>query len=173
MFDLPPTVEVNPGLSSDACVIRAAQHYGVAPDLMLAVRSLERGVPGQSVSNTDGSRDHNEPGLNTRTLQELERRGWDVDRLQFDGCYAMYAASYWMRQKLVSVADRDLPLMTKAARYNSATAEHNAAYQIKLKPYLADWGCYLHVFWKSPPKSLFSYASGVLNDDNMKLCKQL
>ena len=170
MFDV-PVLDESVGLSSDVCVITAAKSYNVPPDLMLAVRSVERGVTGQSVGNTNGTRDHGEPGLNTETLQELDKRGWDTKRISYDGCYGMYAASYWMRTKLLEAKYKNQPLLSRAARYNSATPEHNQKYQARLAPFLQAWGCYLHVFWRIPAKGLFVIASGVLDEEDLSSCK--
>lgn len=163
----PPT----PSLSSNACVIVAAQEQGVPPDLMLAVRTVERGTPGKYTTNTDGTRDYNEPGLNTRTLSELARRGWDVQRLIHDGCYAMGASAFWMRLKLLDVRARPIPLLSRAARYNSATHHHNANYQAVLVQPLLDWSCHLHHHWKMPAKALFTVASQVTTEQELKQCQ--
>lgn len=159
-----------PTMSSDACVIVAAQEQGVPPDLMLAVRSVERGTPGKYTTNTDGSRDHNEPGLNTRTVRDLRARGWDAERLLHDGCYAMSASAFWMRLKLLDVRGRDISLLSRAARYNSATSHHNANYQAVLVPALRDWSCYLHHHWKTPAQALFSVASNVTTEQELTKC---
>lgn len=166
--DLP----ISQGFSSDICVIRAAEHYGLPPDLMFAVRAVERGKPNSAVANKDGTHDFNEPGLNTRTLRELGPKGWDVYRLSYDGCYAMYAASYWMRKKLVEAASKPGSLLSKAARYHSATPRFNTAYQRRLAPFLANWGCYLHVYWKYDAQSLFVIQSGVLKSEDLLQCKR-
>lgn len=174
MVDSPPAIEYRAGLSSDACAISAAARYGIGADLLLAVRSVERGMPSQRVGNTDGSYDHNEPGLNTRTLYEMSLRGWDSYRLRVDGCYAMYAASAWMAQKFRESGGRDLSLLSRAARYNSATPSHNEAYQRKLAPYIGSWGCYLYVFWKQPPERLFVVAAGLMNEQELEeKCQRL
>ena len=157
-------------LSSDACVIVAAHEQGVPPDLMLAVRTVERGTPGKYTTNKDGSRDFNEPGLNTRTVRDLSIRGWDVQRLLHDGCYAMGASAFWMRLKLLDVRGRDIPLLSRAARYNSATSHHNANYQAALVPPLRAWSCHLHHHWKVPAKALFSVASSVTTEQELTKC---
>lgn len=166
-MDVPPP----PTFSSDACVITAAGEFGVAPDLMLAVRAVERGIPGGHVTNTDGSRDHNEPGLNTRTVRHLVANGWDQPRLLYDGCYAMKAAAFWMRIKLLDVRGGQIPLLSRAARYNSATPAHNANYQTALIQPLLDWSCHLHHFWKVPPAGLFAVASAITNEKELTECK--
>lgn len=158
-------------LSSDACVIVAAQEQGVPADLMLAVRSVERGTPGRYTRNTDGSLDFNEPGLNTRTVRQLAQEGWDVPKLLHDGCYAMQASAYWMRLKLLDVRGRPIPLLSRAARYNSATAHHNVNYQQVLLPRLRDWSCHLHHYWKVPAASLFAVASDVISENELSTCK--
>ena len=158
----PPAIEFTPGLSSDMCVVSAATTYGVPADLMLAVRSVERGMPHQSVGNKDGSSDFNEPGLNSRTLDELvERWGWDGYRLRVDGCYAMYAATFWMQSKMKS-GKQQVTLLSRAARYNSGTPTHNEDYQARLAPFIGQWACYLFVHWKSNPQELFVVQSGLL-----------
>jgi hypothetical protein len=170
---LPPDIPVSHGLSSDVCVIRAADASGVPADLMFAVRSVERGMPAQAVRNTDGTEDHNEPGLNTKTLIELTYRyGWDMSRLKTDGCYAMYAGSFWMRQKLFGVRYRGISLLSKAARYNSATPGPNLEYQKRLVPHMVNWACYLHVFWRVDAEGLFAVASGVLKPEDLEQCKK-
>lgn len=160
-----------PSLSSDACVIVAAQEQGVPADLMLAVRSVERGTPGRFTTNADGSRDFNEPGLNTRTVRTLATQGWDVGRLVNDGCYAMQASAYWMRLKLLDVRGRPIPLLSRAARYNSATQRHNANYQQVLIPRLREWSCHLHHYWKVPPDALFAIASETITEQELTSCK--
>lgn len=157
--------------SSDACVVVAAQQEGVAPDLMLAVRSVERGSPSSSVGNTDGSRDYNEPGLNSRTVGALISQGWDYDMLLHDGCYAMRASAHWMRMKLVDVRGADIPLLSRAARYNSATPQHNYSYQAALVPRLQEWACHLHHYWRMPAQGLFSVASNVITEQELSKCK--
>lgn len=154
-------------------MIQAAQSFGVAPDLLFAVRAVERGTPGKSVANKDGSHDYNESGLNTRTIVELVNvHGWDRLRLVHDGCYAMHAAAFWMRQKLIGVRYRDQPLLSKAARYHSATPSLNIEYQRRLIPFMADWACYLHVYWRMEPAGLFAAASGVLEVKDFERCKR-
>lgn len=164
--DLPP-----PALSSDVCVIVAAKEEGVPVDLMLAVRSVERGTPGKFTTNTNGTRDFNEPGLNTGTIKELANQGWNVPLLIRDGCYGMRAASYWMRTKLLNVQGSSLPLLARAARYNSATKQHNENYQNVLVPKLADWSCHVYHHWKVPASALFAVASQVTTEEELKKCK--
>lgn len=166
-----PTVEMAPPLSSNVCVMSAAAQYGVPADLMLAVRSIERGTPGRSVGNTDGSRDYNEPGLNSRTMRELQAQGWDAKRLANDACYAMRASAHWMRVKLLDVRSSSLPLLARAARYNSATPVHNQRYQDMLRPALQDWSCHLHHHWKIPAESLFAVASRVTTEKELSSCR--
>lgn len=164
-------MDIMPTLSSDACVIVAAQEQGVPADLMLAVRAVERGTPGKFTTNKDGSRDFNEPGLNTRTVKTLAEQGWDVTRLLNDGCYAMQASAYWMRLKLLDVRGRSISLLSRAARYNSATAHHNENYQQALLPHLRNWSCHLHHYWKFPAAALFAVASETVNEQELTSCK--
>lgn len=160
-----PVVE---GFSSDVCVIHAAKRFGVPADLMFAVRAVERGKPSESLANRDGTHDVNEPGLNTKTVRELVMKGWDRYRLVHDGCYSMYAAAYWMNYKWSTASGGTL--LSKAARYHSATTSHNEGYQRKLIPFLANWGCYLHVYWRFLPDDLFVVQSGVLKKEDLQLC---
>lgn len=157
--------------ASDVCVITAATGQGVAPDLMLAVRSVERGKPGGSVANTNGTADFNEPGLNTKTVVALEGLGWDVQRMRNDGCYAMSAASYWMRGKLLDASHLDDSLLARAARYNSKTPQYNIAYQQRLQAPLRTWACHLHNYWKMPAEQLFATASNVMTEKELTTCK--
>lgn len=157
--------------ASDVCVISAAQNHGVPADLMLAVRSIERGRPGGRVQNTNGTSDFNEPGINTRTLEALDRKGWEVDRLMNDGCYAMQAASYWMRIKLLDAVSSDEPLLARAARYHSRTFTYNIAYQGKLKTALRTWACHLSEHWKVSHTQLFALSSGVMSEKELTTCK--
>lgn len=157
--------------ASDVCVVTAAAAQGIAPDLMLAVRSIERGTPGKAVRNTNGSGDFNEPGLNTSTINILAAQGWDVSRLVNDGCYAMNAAAYWMRNKLLDAQQTDDPLLARAARYNSKTPQYNAAYQQRLQAPLRQWACHLHSYWKMPANQLFATASNVMTEKELTTCK--
>lgn len=157
--------------ASDVCVITASVAQGVAPDLMLAVRSVERGQPGKSVSNTDGTVDFNEPGLNTRTVRDLANQGWDAGRMLNDGCYAMNAAAFWMRSKLLDVRMANTPLLARAARYNSKTPQYNIAYQQRLQSPLRTWACHLHHFWSTPADQLFAVASEVMSEKELNTCK--
>ena len=169
---IPMDVDINPPmfLSSDVCVIMAAQRYDIAPDLLLAVRSVERGKPGQSVLNTNGTRDYNEPGLNTHTVRKLARVGWDEQRLLNDSCYAMHASAHWMRIKLLDAKSNE-SLLARAARYNSATPVHNIRYQGMLRGPLRDWSCQLHKRWKYPLDTLFAVASNVITENELKTCQ--
>ena len=157
--------------ASDVCVITAAANQGVAADLMLAVRSVERGRPGKSVGNTDGTADFNEPGLNSKTIEDLKRKGWDVNRMLNDGCYAMNAASFWMRSKLLDVHMSDAPLLARAARYNSKTPQYNMQYQQRLERPLRTWACHLHHYWATPASQLFAVASEVMSEKELNTCK--
>lgn len=167
-----PDLPVSTVLSSDICVIHAAQHYGLPPDLMFAVRAVEGGKPYGAVANKDGSFDFNEPGLNTRTVRELTLSGWDAYRLASDGCYSMYAASFWMHSKLEQASKSSGTLLSKAARYHSGTPALNTNYQKLLAPFLANWGCYLHVYWKFDAVALFVVQSGVLKTEDLLQCKR-
>ena len=157
-------------LSSDACVIVAAQRYGVAADLLLAVRSVERGAPHRATRNNDGTRDYNEPGLNSRTMNALVGLGWDPFLLEHDGCYAMKASAYWMSIKLLEVSNTSMPLLARAARYNSATPSYNVRYQGLLRESLRNWSCYLHRHWKLPSAALFAVASKVITENELNTC---
>jgi hypothetical protein len=169
---IPLDVDINPplSLSSDVCVIMAAQRYDIAPDLLLAVRSVERGKPGQSVLNTNGTSDFNEPGLNTTTIRKLTKQGWNEQRLINDSCYAMHASAHWMRIKLLDGSLGE-PLLARAARYNSATPVYNVRYQGMLKGPLRDWSCQLHQRWKLPPDALFAVASKVITENELRTCQ--
>jgi len=148
----------------------AAQRYDIAPDLLLAVRSVERGKPGKSVLNTNGTRDFNEPGLNTRTVHKLARQGWDEQRLLNDSCYAMHASAHWLRIKLLD-GNSGEPLLARAARYNSATPIYNVRYQGMLRGPLRDWSCHLHQRWKLPLTTLFAIASKVITENELRTCQ--
>lgn len=161
------------GLSTDVCVMAAAERFRLPADLLFAVRAVERGMPGHAVLNTNGTSDFNEPGLNTQTIKELERRGWDAQRLYVDGCYAMNASAFWMRIKLAEVAGRaELTLLQRVAGYNSRTPSHNAEYQRRLIPHILNWGCYLNVYWGYEPESLFGVHSGLIDREGFGRCKR-
>ena len=158
-------------LSTDACVIAAAQQFSVGADLMLAIRSHERGRPGFANGNTDGSHDYNEPGLNTRTVIELISGGWIAQRLAYDGCYAMNASAYWMRARLLDQAGSHMPLLQRAARYHSKTLVYNIRYQEKIKQPMLDWACHLYHFWRIDAQGLFAVAANLVSERELQICQ--
>ncbi|MBL8511935.1 MAG: hypothetical protein JNM52_09845, partial [Betaproteobacteria bacterium] len=99
---VPVAVDLPLSPSNVECAIQAAVRNGVPPDLVLALRAVEAGHAGTATRNDDGSYDFGEAAINSVKFPELAQKGYDPQRLVSDGCYAMDAKAFIVREHLVN-----------------------------------------------------------------------
>ncbi len=127
------------------CVLRAAQKQGVPANVLLALASVEKGRNGQSVSNTNGSRDIGHFQINTIHWSQDGRLAQYPSITQQDvawrGCYNAELAAWMLRQHIDEPTGQDF--WTRVANYHSKTPKYNAVYRSKLIPFAIRWGNWL------------------------------
>ena len=125
---------VSPAVASAAeggrnqCVLAAAAHYQVPVDLLRAIIRTEGGTTGQSVGNTNGSRDMGLMQINTIHLPELERYGITRAMLINDECLNIHVGAFILHRELSRGGD----YWTNVGAYNSRTPKHNERYRSKV-----------------------------------------
>lgn len=117
-----------------ACVMIAANLYGVPPAVMIGIMQVEGGRVGQQVGpNRNGSYDLGPMQVNTRWVPELARF-WRVDQktakaaVRDDGCVNVKVAAWILRQKIEEAGSLYLGI----AHYHSATPAHGHRYASKV-----------------------------------------
>lgn len=111
-----------------SCVIAAAAHYQVPDDLVRAIIRTEGGTTGQSVGNTNGSRDMGLMQINTIHLPELARYGITRAMLINDECLNIHVGTFILHRELSRGGD----YWTNVGAYNSRTPKHNERYRSKV-----------------------------------------
>ena len=121
----------------DTCIRAAAARYSVAVDLIRAIIRTEGGTTGQTVGNTNGSRDMGLMQINTIHLPELARYGITREMVIHDECVNIHVGTFILHREL----SRDGDYWTNVGAYNSRTPVHNKRYQQKvLNNLLKLWG---------------------------------
>ena len=121
----------------DTCVRAASQRYGVPVDLVYAIIKTEGGTTGQTVGNTNGSRDMGLMQINTIHLPELAKHGITRDMVIGNECLNIHVGAFILHRELSRGGD----FWTNVGAYNSRTPVHNKRYRAKvLKNLLARWG---------------------------------
>lgn len=117
----------------EACVQAAAARYAVPVDLVRAIIRTEGGTTGQSVGNTNGSRDMGLMQINTIHLRNaphfLEERGITRELLINNECLNIHVGTYILSYEL---AREDADFWTNVGAYNSRTPKHNRVYRGKV-----------------------------------------
>lgn len=132
------------------CVIVAAQERGVPANVLLGLASIEMGVNGDRLKNTNKSLDLGHFGINTIHFEPgepLAEAGIRPEHVANDGCYNAQVAAWLLARHLHRKRGTDFWVW--AANYHSATPHLNAIYGKKLKRYSEQWGLWLqHAFPK-------------------------
>lgn len=108
-----------------ACLLAAAHHQNIPPAVLWGLWGVERGWPGASVENSDGSHDLGSLQINDRTwIDRIARLQFGGDRklatlrVQYDGCYNAQVGAWIFAQELAA-ANGDLA--TAIGHYHSHT----------------------------------------------------
>ncbi|MEJ7745706.1 MAG: lytic transglycosylase domain-containing protein [Luteimonas sp.] len=112
----------------DTCIASAAVRYGVPPDLIRAIIKTEGGTTGQTVGNSNGSRDMGLMQVNTIHLPMLARFGISREMVVNDECLNIQLGTFILQRELSRGGD----FWTNVGAYNSRTPEHNVRYRAKV-----------------------------------------
>ena len=117
-----------------ACMVLAAQVYGLPPRVLPAIQAVEGGRVGLARSNTNGTEDLGLMQINTLWLVPLARvTGLEPlavrERLLHDPCFNIGAAGLVMRLYLNETGG---DLMRAVGNYHSHTPARNLGYQAKV-----------------------------------------
>lgn len=137
MFGWSSPVRALTPAQQDYCIQAAAIRYQVAPDLIRAIIRTEGGTTGQTVGNTNGSRDMGLMQINTIHLPELARLGITRQMIVNDECLNIQIGTFILHRELARGGD----FWTNVGAYNSRTPVHNVKYRTKVwSNLLKIWG---------------------------------
>lgn len=123
MMDMPPVV-LDQSLR-EACIVRAAAHYGAHPDIIRAVVRTEGGKVGKIRYNKDGSFDMGPMQINSVHLPELAKYGITQTSLTNDECLNIHIGTYYLQKHIVTAPH----FWNGVGRYYSKTPTKNVSYQ--------------------------------------------
>jgi hypothetical protein len=118
-----------------ACMMQAANAYGLPPRVLPSIQAVEGGAPGLVHRNANGSSDFGVMQVNTVWLGPLaadsHRTPEDVqDRLTNDACFNIYAAALilgtYLHEAQGDLSDR---VLEAVGNYHSHTKLLNLAYR--------------------------------------------
>lgn len=113
---------------NEACIVRAATHYGAHPDIVRAVQRAENGRPGQIRRNKDGSFDMGPMQVNSVHLPELAKWGITQMALTNDECLNLHIGTYYLQKAIITA-----PHFWKGVgKYHSNTPVKNVSYQYRV-----------------------------------------
>jgi soluble lytic murein transglycosylase-like protein len=113
-----------------ACMLQAAQYYGLPPRVLPSIRVVEGGAIGTVHANTDGSSDLGVMQVNTRWVQPIATRIHETPaavqaQLTNDSCFNIAAAALILRSYMNETHD----WMQAVGDYHSHTPLLNLAYR--------------------------------------------
>tara|TARA_Y100000590_G_scaffold280124_1_gene314695 strand:- start:30006 stop:30467 length:462 start_codon:yes stop_codon:yes gene_type:complete len=113
-----------------ACMVMAAQTYGVPPEILLGIMKAEGGRIGQEVRNTNGSYDLGPMQINTIWMPELART-WRVDEetarrwVRDDACTNIRVSAWILKGHYIETKDYEKAV----AYYHSRTPKYGEPYR--------------------------------------------
>ena len=131
----PPAPPPSRPLSGDlrTCLKLSAQRYRIPEQLFLAVIMTEGGKVGRISRNANGSYDMGPAQINSSHLPELARMGITRDQVINDGCLNLHVGAWILARALNGqTPDNPAEFWRRVGNYNSATPEHNRAYQARV-----------------------------------------
>lgn len=128
--DLPIPTDVNPK-RLEYCIGQASSYFQIPELVIKSVYLNERGKVGAVNKNSNGSYDLGPMQINTVNLDELNRntkRYISPYEVAFDTCINVYAASWFLRTKILEAGD----LWTGVGNYHSKTSKYHNRYLEKI-----------------------------------------
>lgn len=135
MFELahPPLPPDMPETNLE-CVVNASAYYSLPPELLLSIRIHENGRVGQSIGNTNATRDHGPVQVNDVHKETFESFGISMDQIRNDECTNMFAGAYLLR---VALNGRPNDFWRGVGDYHSKTPKFNLRYRGHVSKVLA------------------------------------
>lgn len=84
--ELPPEIPTH-------CVEHASEHFGIAPELLVAIALTEGGKVGKKYERTHGTY-FGPYQISDKWIPAIEKWGYTADELQHDACSNVYAGAY-------------------------------------------------------------------------------
>ncbi len=126
MMDMPPAIlDLH---QQEACIERAAAHYGAHPDIIRAVMRTEGGKTGNISYNKDGSFDIGKMQVNSVHLPELANYGITSAMLTNDECLNIHIGTYYLQKNVITAPH----FWNGVGRYHSKTPVKNINYQYRV-----------------------------------------
>ena len=123
-------------LTSDPCLMPAAQRHGVNPHILRAILQVESGMRPHVVSrNRNGTIDVGMAQINSIHFRELAQWGITPD-LRLDPCVATHVAAWHLKRVMLRHGNTWFGI----AAYHSTTPVNNQRYQILLRQELVRTG---------------------------------
>ncbi len=116
-----------------ACLMMAAQTYGIPPAVLLGIYQVEAGRVGQEVRNTNGSYDLGPMQINTIWIPELAGK-WGVSQttarqwVRDDPCINVDIAAWILKGHFNETKNMSQAI----AHYHSRTPRHGNAYRYRV-----------------------------------------
>lgn len=105
-LDVPPVPVVPVTVE---CVVRAAQHFSLPPNVLLAMRRVENGKVGRvSRPNKNGTYDIGPWQINSGWLDDLQPFGITEADLRYNGCTNAAVAAWIVRYEMNAAKSRDV-----------------------------------------------------------------
>lgn len=108
------------------CVVNASAYYALPPELLLSIRIHEAGQVGQSIGNTNKSRDHGPLQVNDVHKETFESFGITMEQIRNDECTNMFAGAYLLR---IALNRHPGDFWRGVGDYHSRTPRHNLRYR--------------------------------------------
>lgn len=130
-MDMPTIVQYD---QREACIQRAAAHYGAHPDIVRAVLRTEGGKAGQIRRNKDGSFDMGPMQVNSVHLPELAKYSITQAMLTNDECLNIHIGTFYLQRHIITTPESWTPsgYWKAVGKYHSATPEKNIRYQYRV-----------------------------------------
>lgn len=125
-MDMPPAIiDMH---QREACIERAAAHYGAHPDIVRAVMRTEGGKTGKIRYNKDGSFDIGKMQINSVHLPELAKYGITQAMLTNDECLNIHVGTYYLQKNIITAPH----FWNGVGGYHSRTPAKNVSYQYRV-----------------------------------------
>lgn len=118
------------------CIKKAAEAYGIHPDILIAILIVEGGANGVVSKNRNGSYDLGAFQINTINLPSLNKDfGISKDEIKYDACLSASIAARHILQSLIGAKFDGTyeSYLSAIARYHSKSPVENKIYAQKLR----------------------------------------
>lgn len=124
-------LQASPAGAVDAtCYQKAGAYYGISPDLLAAIATVESNQNNKAVNvNTNGTGDYCAMQINSYHLPRLQKFGITSDRLLSDECTCIFTGAFILAEEISRVG----PVWQAVAHYHTRDKQRGLSYAQKVK----------------------------------------